>query len=244
MALQISDKNRCIFVHIPKAAGSSIEQSHLFDDQREKTGEYVGGHATAEEFRLHDPGKFEEYYKFTFVRNPYARLLSAYIYCHKGGANPEGKRIKETYFEGTPLDFHAFCLEQLSPEMIEDVVHLRPQWHFLCDENGELRVDFVGRVESFKADSKKVFKQLKQSFEYRHSLKGRNKHFSTYYTDEIAEVVYEFYKRDFELLSYDRKIDYSAGDNSKRKRILEAATHSPFIIAHKLKIKAKRLGKR
>jgi hypothetical protein len=47
MAVQISDKHKCIFVHVPKTAGSSIETSEIFEGQRVKTKEYVGGHTTA-----------------------------------------------------------------------------------------------------------------------------------------------------------------------------------------------------
>ena len=80
MAIQISDKHKCIFIHVPKAAGSSVETSEIFEDQRIKTGEYVGGHTTALEYRETYPGKFKNYFKFAFVRNPYSRLVSAFSY--------------------------------------------------------------------------------------------------------------------------------------------------------------------
>ncbi|WP_448570995.1 sulfotransferase family 2 domain-containing protein [Trichothermofontia sp.] len=72
------DDHRCIFFHIPKAAGISVAKS-LF-------GSLGGGHVTAQRvviiFSQHE---FESYFKFTFVRNPWDRLLSAYNYIKAGG---------------------------------------------------------------------------------------------------------------------------------------------------------------
>lgn len=65
MALQISDKYKCIFIHVPKTGGSTIEESCLFDDQRKKTREAVGGHATAIEIKEIVTSKFLNYYKFS-----------------------------------------------------------------------------------------------------------------------------------------------------------------------------------
>ena len=73
------DDYRCIFVHIPKAAGMSICRS-LF-------GNLAGGHATLSDYQIIFPRlEFESYFKFTFVRNPWDRVFSAYNFLKKGGA--------------------------------------------------------------------------------------------------------------------------------------------------------------
>ena len=207
MADQISDLYRCMFIHIPKAAGSSIELSSIFQDQRDKTGEYVGGHKTAMEYRRLYPDKFNKYFKFTFVRNPYSRLVSAYFYLSRGGmGNSYDTEIFKKYFEHKKEDFVSFCRNSLSEELIKDVVHFEPQHKFLCDDDMNILLDFIGKQENFVKDAKKVFKTIGLPYEHRHSLGSNNKHFSEYYTNDIQQKVFNLYKLDFELLSYQSDI--------------------------------------
>jgi len=207
MADQISDRYRCIFIHIPKAAGTSIEVSNVFQDQRDKTGEYVGGHTTAAEFKRRYPDKFDKYFKFTLVRNPYVRLVSGYFYLLRGGSGSvEDTEIFKKYFEHTDKDFVSFCKNSLSEEIIEDVVHFRPQYTFLCDDDMNVLVDFIGRQESYIKDAKMAFKMIGVPYEHRHTNKGNNKHFSEYYTNDIQEKVFNLYKLDFEILGYNQTI--------------------------------------
>ncbi|MFP4354891.1 MAG: sulfotransferase family 2 domain-containing protein [Phycisphaerae bacterium] len=73
------DKYRCIFVHIPKAAGVSVCQT-LF-------GNLAGGHDTIEKYqKVFSWSDYKRYFKFTFVRNPWDRLASAYRFLRKGGS--------------------------------------------------------------------------------------------------------------------------------------------------------------
>lgn len=74
-------KNYVIFVHIPKNGGCSVKKYFEHD-----TRFFNYSHATASEIR-HDvgDGTWEESYKFTIVRNPYARVLSAFYFFQRGG---------------------------------------------------------------------------------------------------------------------------------------------------------------
>lgn len=51
--------------------------------------------------------EFEEYYKFTFVRNPWDRLVSASLFLKKGGAHKGDKAWAEKNLSRFP-DFHSF----------------------------------------------------------------------------------------------------------------------------------------
>ncbi|XCF07740.1 sulfotransferase family 2 domain-containing protein [Tamlana crocina] len=206
MALQISDKHKCIFIHIPKTGGSTIEESCLFDDQRKKTGEAVGGHATAIEIKNLDTSKFLSYYKFSFVRNPYSRLVSAFFYFARGGNNEKDYYWFDKIFKQFDNDFEAFCLQIDDIPELKKIPHFRLQHEFICDENFNLLVNEIGRQENLNSEANKIFKKLGLEFKKKYLKKSNNRHYSKYYNKKTQEMVYNYYKLDFELFDYKYKI--------------------------------------
>ena len=77
----ICHKNKCIFVHIPKVAGTSIINAFGYT-WADKDSHFLGDGCLASK---EDWKKYEEFYKdykvFTVVRNPYDRFVSGWKYC-------------------------------------------------------------------------------------------------------------------------------------------------------------------
>lgn len=202
---------KCIFVHIPKTAGQSIEHFFLrrlglsWEDRSNvlmryndnpKLGperlahltaaEYVGcGHITQAEFA--------EFFKFTFVRNPWARLVSEYEY------------------RGLPraLSFRDFLLRGLPPPGLSDAYrHIIPQANFIFDRNGGQMVDFVGRFERLQQDFDIVCNRLgiAESTLPHVNASGnttiRRRKYTEYYDRELADRVAAMYARDIETFGY------------------------------------------
>jgi chondroitin 4-sulfotransferase 11 len=63
---------KCIFVHIPKTAGTSVTDA-LFGTPRPR-------HRPLQWYEGMEPELYKEYFKFAFVRNPWDRLVSGYHY--------------------------------------------------------------------------------------------------------------------------------------------------------------------
>jgi hypothetical protein len=204
MAEQISRTNKCIFVHIPKTGGLSLEMTSIFDDQRQFTKEFVGDHTTALEFRRKYPEEFLEYFKFTIVRNPYSRLVSAFNFLSKEGVGNEyDTHIAKQYFQQFQGNFHEFCLQMLTPEFASKIKHLRPQYQFLCDGDEKILVDFVGKQENYLVDTWKIFKKLNLPFEFNYrNISQKKQSIEDYYPPEVKTHVEAVYAKDFQLFGY------------------------------------------
>jgi len=238
----LSHQDKCVFVHIPKAAGQSVEsvfvtRAGLTWETRETlllrpndnpsigpprlahllAHEYVElGHMTAEQY--------QQYFTFSFVRNPWARLVSEYNY---------RRLLGDKHFQ---CSFKAFLFKRFpKPESdchvhIKDYYrHIMPQWKFLYDEEGNQLVDFIGRFETLQQDFNYVCQQLNideislphknktapSGIKQRSKLKFRkllskvgftrfeqHRHYSGYYDDESKAFVADLYQKDIELFGY------------------------------------------
>jgi hypothetical protein len=237
----ICHEYKTIFVHIPKNAGQSIE--HVFLDllnltwetrsslllrynENPNAGPFRLAHLKASEYvqyKYLSADKFEKYFKFAFVRNPWSRMVSVYKYL----------RFDIEY------DFKTFVMEAFrNPDVTKDTVLSEREWFlatqadFLCDESGRLMVDFVGKVENIQTDFEYVCEKLGIPFtvvpHVNESKQGRagfglkpgnlikfmRRHrratdkpalvqYQDYYDDETKEFVASFFKRDIDLFGYD-----------------------------------------
>ncbi|MDR4508479.1 MAG: sulfotransferase family protein [Candidatus Brocadiaceae bacterium] len=227
--------HECIFIHIPKAAGSSIalaldEHNKTWDEQRSglpflpdalnKFG------PPAPHFRVSDYLKygmvtkeeFNSYFKFSFVRNPWDRLVSEYKYRGHAMRWP----FKDFLFKYFPV-----------PSWTDEYCHIIPQYDFLYDENGRLLVDFIGKFETLQEDFNEVCRRLNlmprelpytnralSVFKIRSdaglvnkakkvkgllSIKQKKytfKHYTQYYDGESKAFVAKLYQKDIEAFGY------------------------------------------
>jgi len=197
------DATKSIFIHIPKAGGISVIKS-LYGN---KAGGI--GHRTYKHFQwIYGERAFNEYYKFTFVRNPYDRLLSAYSFLKKGGMNHIDRRFNEEILSQYKT-FEEFVMKGLTEKHVSDLevwTHFYPQTRFIYDENDNLAVDFVGRFESFNEDYEKIRQKIGSGEKLKHLNKTKDKKAKDYkeaYTAEMREKTAEIYRKDLELLGYD-----------------------------------------
>ena len=191
-------RNQCIFIHIPKTAGNSVADA-IFEHG-------TPGHKTVREYRRVLGRKFWSYYKFTFVRNPYARLVSAYDFLKKGG-HPDYPRDRQFSNEVLSAydDFSDFVLRWLHPDKIDwPVNHFYPQVYFLTLDNS-LAVDFIGRMESLDDDFATIKMRLRKdvSLPKKNITPGQRKPLASYYQkDAVIHRVQTVYAADFERLDY------------------------------------------
>ncbi|MBM9514826.1 sulfotransferase family protein [Desulfogranum marinum] len=149
----VSHFHKCIFIHIPKTAGTSLWGIVNASQDNNKTDQLLLSfkpddykfdppppHLRASDYIKYDrvPKElFDSYFKFAFVRNPWDRLVSEYRY----RMHAHEYSFKEFLFEHFP-----------KPSWNDEYCHVIPQYDFLHDEKGNLLVDFVGRFETLQED--------------------------------------------------------------------------------------------
>lgn len=156
----VSHKHKCIFVHVPKVAGISIEQLFLEDldltfqnrmplllgiSTNKNLGPPRVSHLTASEYvsqHYVSQNIYDSYFTFGFVRNPFKRTFSYYKYL---GYNKL-------------MSFEVFVNKYLKL-LLEDpslYYFMQPMYNYLYID-GKLAVDKVGKLESINEDIKFVF---------------------------------------------------------------------------------------
>lgn len=186
------DQYRCIFIHIPKAAGTSVAQS-LFG--------VASRHVDYREYERANPRKFARYFKFTFVRNPWDRLLSAYSFLSRGGMNEVDRRWAEAN-RAKLQDFSGFVEALAADEGLRGWVHLRPQHYFICDAETNIKMDFVGRVERMEQDFARVAERLGLNASLPRVNASNHPGRLQAYTARTRDLVGDLYREDIRLFGY------------------------------------------
>jgi hypothetical protein len=194
-SFQPCEERRAIFVHIPKCAGVSVTKA-LF-------GRRVAGHTTLQKYLyIFEPSQIDSFYKFTFVRNPWDRLVSAYSFLKSGGL---GEQDKEWFVQELSeySDFDEFVRGWLNRENIWKWHHFRPQYHYMLESRGKVSLDFVGFFENITDDFRCVSSKMGVSAELGASNQSSHKHYTEYYNDETRDIVSNVYSEDIRMLGYE-----------------------------------------
>ena len=191
-------KQGVIFIHVPKAAGTSINKAIY--------GRTLG-HYTINEIERAFPRLVEKSFVFTICRNPYDRLVSAYHFAKAGRTKDMGMRNPKQYQIPEFDTFHSFVTEWLENKDITLLDNVfRPQYLYVSS-NGKLNVDFLGHVETLAKDMEIVSQKLGKTIHVGHSnAVVREKSFRDYYTPELQRIVMDLYEKDFRLLGYSFEI--------------------------------------
>ena len=187
-----TDAAEAIFIHIPKTAGTSLY--NLIG--------YTGiGHVTYRWYESRNSDKFNRYFKFAFVRNPWDRLVSAFFYLKRGGSNAmdEHWAIQNIYrFDS----FEDFVKGWVTENNIEKYFHFIPQYKFIYDQTLALKVNYVGRFENLDNDFNTISERLHLQQRLPYVNKSNRKAYQDYYSQETQEIVARVYAKDIDLFNY------------------------------------------
>ena len=149
----------------------------------------------------------EEYsrcFKFSIVRNPWARMVSRYYFTHTSNEPSEAEKIRRH----TSRKFHNLTFDEWIQRQWER--HLAgkgpsPQLQKLVDEEANLLVDHVGKLENVQQTLDWISNQCgldRLEMPHRNGTHKQKGHYSEYYNAETREKVYEMCKTDIEYFGY------------------------------------------
>ena len=227
----ISHKYNYIFVKPKKIAGTSIEialAKHLGrKDVWPPLVSYSATHdrdryaITPQNYRGYydhlSPDKIKakvgekiwnEYFKFTVVRNPWDLVVSSYFW-------ELNKKVSlKDYFRvinfRALLDYAKDFKKLKRPSSFASFVKNLPKSYIGTDyyfyPNGKLIANLYLRYENLDSDFKKVCKKLNIPNERLLSLKSRTRktkrHYSSFYDNETQKIVAEIFKKEVEFFGY------------------------------------------
>lgn len=190
--------NNVVFVHVPKAAGTSINNAIY--------GRTLG-HYSAQQIQSRFPSLFSRSLTFSLVRNPWDRVLSAYRFACVGRTESMGVHRPEQYQIPEFSSFERFLCDWLpSRDLSKCDFIFRPQYLFVCDQNKRVMVDHLGYVERLGETVCFVEERLGRSIDVKMvntTSAGMESYRDAYSSSEMIEIVSSVYKDDVDLFGYE-----------------------------------------
>lgn len=225
----ISHEKKFIFTHINKAGGTSVRHmlkkfdkntvGHHIDGRRKHTFLYLpmelpkGSKNYLPPILAQSDNKFDDYFKFTFVRNPWSRMVSFYFHMlkrkWKGGGDKsalaESKSVQKISFRDWILGTKEYSFKS--------TILIYPQLDWVTDQNQKIGVNFIGQLETFEKDFFYVCDKIgmERPKKLAHKKKRRvyrgrptmSRPYREYYDKETQSAVADVYQKDIKYFGYE-----------------------------------------
>jgi hypothetical protein len=234
----VSHKHKFIYVHLGRTSGRSISfalSRHCGADdiitpisKRLHRGQNFAGfkrHDKASDIRRKVGEKvWNEYFKFTFERNPWEKIISRYWAYAGLDTNKFYKRIWQNLF-GQPLDFTNWFRMKVWQGRLLGLGHVRFPRHYGCyTDNGRVIVDFIGRQENRKRHlellSDRLGIRIDPDIHIGSDIRKDRRPYIELYDHCMQQIVANIYSKDLELLDYrfgepppTEALEFSPGDD-------------------------------
>ncbi len=218
-----------IYITVPKAASTRIRRtlarvenrlSRSLKPGRKPTYRGPYGPRNISLVSFHRLATSKDTLRFSFVRNPYARAVSCWTDKFAGKPLVPGDPFIDGYLAvrrnidprlpvgpDRTLSFADFVAFAAGIAAARHNIHLQLQDDILAMPG--LKLDLIGKVETFNADFASVLDHLNASDDIRRDAalpinRSRHEDWPTYYTAALADRIYRAYERDFDRFGYPR----------------------------------------
>lgn len=177
-----------VFIHINKTGGSSVEAALKLPFE----------HKTALEKKVElGPALWRRKYKFSFVRNPWDKVVSHYHY--RVQTNQTGLGEGSLSFG----DWVRAAYRDRDPRLYDKPRMFMPQWQWISDEEARSMVDFVGRFETLSDDFNTLCRNLGVRAHLPHLKASTREGYAAYYEPETRAIVGEVFQEDVRHFGYE-----------------------------------------
>ena len=216
------------FIHIPKNGGMSIDRwvtnCEGFDTRyraqpHERIGRnFTAKHASCLEFENNFLKKYpgQDYRYFLVSRNPYSRMVSWQHFWREQMDRLQKMSENKAKFKGHPIpprpeniydgSFKNFVREVLKQPTGGKVRH--PNFHLLVGQvwflHPKKRPTWVLRLEHLEEDFKHIQRLCNRDMALPYENTSKHRPWQEYYDEETKDMVYNYFKRDFDWFRYEK----------------------------------------
>tara|TARA_Y100000015_G_scaffold42326_1_gene49665 strand:- start:145 stop:753 length:609 start_codon:yes stop_codon:yes gene_type:complete len=202
--MTICHERKLIFIHIPKNAGTSIMKEmgvdNIFIDK------------TIEEYKENYKDYWDKYKKFTVIRDPIDRFISAYKFARMkesgwfSATGEEGLEKHDHYDLCNKMDINEYTLH-IYKNKKEFNRWIIPQTFVILNKNKEIEIDFYVRFENLQEDLSKIGIE---NIEKLNSSTIKNDA-EIHLTKKSKMMLYKIYDIDYKNFNYKKEsfFDYS-----------------------------------
>ena len=200
----INHKHKFIFIEVHKTGSSTTQavlQNVLNESNRTK-------HVPLDYYLNKFPTKFNNYFKFMFVRNPWSRVISLYK-----------REVRRKSYSGdlesfiNKIEFATSFCEVIGEQTLDlprsKLEKLNQIDYGKINGSDKIHMDFIGRIENLENDLRFIFKKINLDWseniwgKYKNSNRGSyKKHYTEYYNNKTKKIIGEKFAEDIEYFGY------------------------------------------
>jgi len=207
----IYKEKKFIFIHIPKTGGVSINKAlYPFQDsvpfsykfynkflslkKRKIYPKYLmlPMHTKANDYKIFLGNEYYDYFTFAISRNPFDWHVSLYEFIRS-------KKEHRYHNMVVDMNFDNFVNWKINNELVL-------QKNFVVGDDGQLIVDYVGKLENIENDFKKIIQKIGITTTLPHLNKTIHEKYENYFDKKLINTVIEAYEQDFNFFNYKKRL--------------------------------------
>jgi len=197
--MPVSHSHKLVFVHIPKNAGTAITKSSSIKFEKD------GHHSWMEHQKHLGPEKWNEYFKFAVVRNPWDRVVSNYKYAKMLKSYWHSTDGSTQYSKHVDYDLCSnLTFEECVKLLKEDPRSLRhhgwrSQFPYVCDWDKKIALDKVFYYSELNGEE---FKKIIPTLDKVNVSTETKQSYKDYYNEELIDLVSQIYQEDIKIFNF------------------------------------------